>query len=211
MKLSKSKIKKFLTFSQKKLSALFSPSSKRPPLPHILKKQKKNPYISGNGTYFLVLILKKFRKRKPRKKFLIFQETETLKKLLIFLETKSFSLPRENFLHFRKWKPRTKKFLYFPKQNFLVFQEPELCYISKKVYLEALHIQNFGIFKTRDIFRTLSNIYDGTFCKNSYLAIKNFSEKHALKKTLKKNRILRYFLKEAFIMFPEMESLKRKL
>ena len=37
-------------------------------------------------------------------------------------------------------------------------------------YLGPWHIQNPGIFRARGIFRTLSNIYDGTFCKNRYLA-----------------------------------------
>ena len=39
--------------------------------------------------------------------------------------------------------------------NFLIFQER--------------FIQNPDTFRTQGIFRTLSNIYDQTFCKNSYL------------------------------------------
>ena len=35
------------------------------------------------------------------------------------------------------------------------------------LYSEHWYIQNLGIFRIRSIFRTLSNIYDGTFCKKS--------------------------------------------
>ena len=60
---------------------------------------------------------KNFRKRKPRKTFLIFQETKTLKKLLIFWEMELFDLPRENFLYFRK--RRLSKISYiFSKESF---------------------------------------------------------------------------------------------
>ena len=117
-------------------------------------------YPEKNSLYFrkwnfLALILKKFSKRKPPKKFLIFKKTE--EKLLIFQETEPFSPPGENFLYFRKRKPRKNPytsrngtFLYFRKQNFLIFRERYIWNLS--------------------IFRTLSNIYDWAFCKNSYVA-----------------------------------------
>ena len=41
----------------------------------------------------------------PKKKFLIFQGTETLKKFLIFQKIEPFSPPGENFLYFKKQKP----------------------------------------------------------------------------------------------------------
>ena len=80
----------------------------------------------------------------PKKKFLIFQETEALKKLPIFQETEPFSPPRKNFLYFRNVNLERKR-------NFLIFRE--------------WYIQNPSIFKTRDIFRILSNICERKFCK----------------------------------------------
>ena len=74
-----------------------------------------------------------------------------------------------------------KNYLYFRKRNFLIFQQryiyfqnpgiTELSYISGKEYSEPYHtqnqnyFQNLGIFRTRNIFRTLSNTFDGTFYK----------------------------------------------
>ena len=72
---------------------------------------KKFPYIQ-EMELLSSNIKKKFRKWKPRKKLLIFQETETLKKLLIFQEMK------ENFFYFRKLKPRKNSYI-FSKENFL--------------------------------------------------------------------------------------------
>ena len=117
-----------------------------------LEKNKKI-HPEKNCLYFwkfLALILENFLN------FLIFQETGTLKKLLIFREIKLFSPPRENFLYFRKQKPDKfsyifwkesfsyisgngnlgKSLLYSRKQNFVIFQETELSYISRKVYSE---------------------------------------------------------------------------
>ena len=61
------------------------------------------------------------------------------------------------------WKRKSKKkSLYFRKQNFLKLPETDLFYISAKVYSEPQHIQNqkhiqnLGILRTQDIFRTLS-------------------------------------------------------
>ena len=54
------------------------------------------------------------------------------------------------FLHFRKW-------------NFLIFRERIIQ--NPDIFKNKKHIQNHGIFRIRDIFRTLSIIYDGKFCK----------------------------------------------
>ena len=62
-----------------------------------------------------------------------------------------------------------RRFLIFSQNFFSNIQETKLSYISG-------YIQNLGKFRTRsisrtrDIFIALPNIYDGTFCKNSYLA-----------------------------------------
>ena len=109
---------------------------------------------------------------------------------LFSLSPQNFSIKK--FLIFFPKKSTLKKFLTFSQKSpqfsgnrnpekVLIFQEVELCYISERyirnpnifrtlTYLEPWHIQNYGICRTRDIFRTLSNIYDGMFCKNSYLA-----------------------------------------
>ena len=96
-----------------------------------------------------------FPKKTAPKKFLIFSP----KKSLIFWKRKSRQNPyisvNGTFLYFRRW-------------NFFILHETKL-YISGKVYSEPQHIQNYGIFRTRGIFKTMSNIYDRTFC-NSYLA-----------------------------------------
>ena len=60
-----------------------------------------------------------------------------------------------------------KSFLYFLKNAFLIFGKRKLSYFFlKKVFVifRESYIQN------PIIFRTLPNIYDGTFCKNSYLS-----------------------------------------
>ena len=94
------------------------------------------------GVELFISNIKKFKEMDtPKRKFLTFQETETLKKL-IFWERELFSLPQENILYFRKRKPtknlyflKRKLFLYFRKQkhpkdflcfrkwNFVIFQE----------------------------------------------------------------------------------------
>ena len=69
-----------------------------------------------------------------------------------------------------------KNSVYFRKRSFFTFQETELSDISGKLYTEPWYIQNSDKFRTRSIFRTRgifkipSNIYDGMFCENSYLA-----------------------------------------
>ena len=89
----------------------------------------------------------------PSKKFLIFFPKKTCSERVSYIFSK-------------------KAFLIFRKRNFFVF---------RKVYSEPWRIQNPGIFRNRGIFRTLSNIYDGTFCKNSYLAYFYVQAKKKLK------------------------------
>ena len=69
---------------------------------------------------------------------------------------------KKNFLYFFLKKSDLKKFLLFSQKSFSNFQKNELSYI-----------QYPSTVRTRSIFRTLLNIYDGTFCKNSCLT--NFS------------------------------------
>ena len=54
------------------------------------------------------------------------------------------------------WQIQGQKYIQtsWHNHNFGIFREPR-------------YIQNAGIFKIRGIFRTLPNIYDGAFCKNS--------------------------------------------
>ena len=169
MKLSNSKTKKCLYFL-KKVPRSFQPQLEKikkspPPPPPDPRNKKKSLYIRKWN--FLALILKKNPGNgNPEKKSLLFQETETLKKLLIFPEKEPFSPTEGNFLHFRTRKSRknlyisgNRTFSYFGKGIFRTL-----------AYLEPWHIHNYDIFRTRGIFRTLPNIYDGTFCKNSDLA-----------------------------------------
>ena len=125
MEISNPKIKKFLIFSQK------SP-------PHFSAQARKNKKIhpKKNALNFrkwnlFALIFKKFRKWKPLKKSLVFQEMEVsnskIKKFLIFSQNK-----RKVFLYSLKKAPHTfwprppkvflksllwKSFLYFLKEN----------------------------------------------------------------------------------------------
>ena len=125
-----------------------------------------------------------FRKRKPLKSFLhfgklnlsvcpiklfIFQKTETSKKLLMFSQKKAYLI---------FWKP-SKNYLCFRKRNFLVFRERYSQHIQTFQHMFSTY--NPSIFRGRSIFRTIAylepaafgklpSIYDGTFCKNSYLA-----------------------------------------
>ena len=97
-----------------------------------------------------------FGKRKLRKKFVMFQETETLKKLLILT---FLAQARKNFLYF--WKRSLEKLfcIFQPEifrekeipKKFFLFQETELSYISRKVYSEPSIIH--GIFETNSSFR----------------------------------------------------------
>ena len=132
-------------------------------------------YISGNGTLnflasapkiFSTKFLIFFPKNPALKKFLLFSQKE----LLILWKRK----PRKNpyitrnrtFLFFRRWNflilPETElsytfgneTFLYFWRRNFFILPERNFLIFRER------HIQNPGIFRTRDIFRILPNIYD---------------------------------------------------
>ena len=82
----------------------------------------------------------------------------------VCFETVSYIFSKEAFLIFRKWDFfiffKKKISLYFGKGIFrtLVYPEPSHIQIQK-------HIEDPGIFRNRDIIRTLSNIYNGMFCK----------------------------------------------
>ena len=120
---------------------------------------------------------KYFPKKSALKKISIFSQ-----KAPNFLKTeipeKSLYFRRGNFLIFQETKLSYisgdgTTSLYFRKRNISYFGKGKfrtLAYLELEAYSELWHIQNHGIFRTRDISRTLSNIYDGTFCKNSYLA-----------------------------------------
>ena len=84
---------------------------------------KKIPYISGNGNPKIIsYILGNGTFQSTLRKFLIFQKTETPKKLLIFSQKKAVIIYYET--------ETPKKSLYFRKWNFLIFQETELSYTS---------------------------------------------------------------------------------
>ena len=65
-----------------------------------------------------------FGKRKPRKKFFVFQETETLKSFLYFGKS-NFLNPRSN----NKKNPPRKKFLIFQEISY-IFSKESFSYIS---------------------------------------------------------------------------------
>ena len=132
-----------------------------------------------------------------------------------------------------------KNYLYFRKRNFLIFQQryiyfqnpgiTELSYISGKEYSEPYHtqnqnyFQNLGIFRTRNIFRTLSNTFDGTFYKkqlpralkkSSYISYSSgngtFQLQYFRKRKPRKNSLY-LFRKRNFLIFQEIETLKNFL
>ena len=95
----------------------------------------------------------------------------SLKKFLTFFPKKSCS-EKISYIFLKKslifWKRN-------PPQNSHISGNGTFLYFGKGIfrtlaYSEPWHVQNHGIFRTRDIFRTLPNIYDGMFCINSYLA-----------------------------------------
>ena len=92
-----------------------------------------------------------------------------------------------------------KKCIIFSQKNFSNFQETELFYISGK------YIQNPGLFRTRkifrtqDILRTLSNVYDGIFCKNSHLV--HFSAQIRKIKKIQHKKILYFLKRKLFLSF----------
>ena len=104
--------------------------------------------------------LKKKKKKKKKKKStlrnIFYFRTSRNKKPENLLFSKKKTLFIENPFNILKNRNPEKNYLYFRKQNFLIFQER--------------YIQNPAIITICDIFRTLSNIYDGTFCKHSYPA-----------------------------------------
>ena len=147
--------------------------------------------------------LKCFPKKACSEKFLIFSQKnfflnfgKGVYRTLTYLELQAYSEHFQTSMMdcfakiatWRTFRPQPTK--VFPKKTC----SEKVSYIFlKKVFLIfwEKYIQNHGIFRTRSIFRTLSNIYDGTFCKNSYLAyfstpnLKNFFlKKLALKKIL---------------------------
>ena len=84
------------------------------------------------------------RKHKPRKNYVIFQETKTPKKLLIFRETEPFSLPPENFLYFRKRKPR--KIIYISgngnlEKNPYTSGNGTLLYFGKGIFRTLIYLE----------------------------------------------------------------------
>ena len=71
------------------------------------------------------------------------------------------------------------------------------------------YIQNHSMVRTRGIFRTLSNICDGTFCKNSYLA--HFSAQPQKIKKSTPRKFLIFSQKKAVLIFQETDSPPPKL
>ena len=107
-----------------------------------------------------------------------------VKRNFLTLKLKSFLyfLKRKLFLYFRKWNPALsglsrqifspKEFLiFFPKRScsekfsYIFSKKPPALIFRKRNFLilRERYIQNPGIFRTRGIFRTLSNIYYGMF------------------------------------------------
>ena len=128
----------------------------------------------------------------------------------------------QNFLTLQEmelfYTSRDGTFLYFRRRNFLILAEMELSYILGKVYSEpkAYLELNHGIFRTQGIFRTLSNIYDGTFCKNSYLVhflifqkmvLSSLSEFRKQKKKKKKNTLKKFIFKEMELSSSRLKKL----
>ena len=109
---------------------------------------------------FLALILKisyiflYFRKWKPRKKCLIFQETETLKKLLIFREIELFSKSSKKFLIVQEKEALKKFIIFYQKKDFLIFQKRE----TQKKFL--LFQKNFQSPKNENFLCISKNTYE---------------------------------------------------
>ena len=131
-------------------------------------RSEKNLLSSQNKVFLIFLKMEPctFRPRPPKffpKKSLVFLPKKTCSEKVSY----TFSKKLQTF-----WDGSLEKF-----RNVLILPEIELSYILKNTknvfrtltFLEPWHIQNYGIFRTRGIFRTLSSIYDETFCKNSYL------------------------------------------
>ena len=109
---------------------------------------------------FLALILKisyiflYIRKWKPRKKCLIFQETETLKKLLIFREIELFSKSSKKFLIVQEKEALKKFIIFYQKKDFLIFQKTE----TQKKFL--LFQKNFQSPKNENFLYISKNTYE---------------------------------------------------
>ena len=75
----------------------------------------------------------------------------------------------QDFLHFGKWKPRI--FFYILGKGIFLYNGKGI--LRSLIYSEPCHnekhLQNPRILRIQGIARTLSNIYDIIFCKNSYL------------------------------------------
>ena len=87
-----------------------------------------------------------FKKRKPRKKILIFQETGTIKKPPIFCEMELFSPPRENLLILQETEAPKKFLIFSQKKASLIFWELET---PKKFFIfrETETLKNFLYFR----------------------------------------------------------------
>ena len=131
--------------------------------------------------------------------------------LTLRLKNFLYFLKRKFFLYFRKWNPvifghspKTfslnkfliffpkkslvgKKFKYFLKKAFLIFRKQNFLILRER------YVHNTGIFKTRGIFRTMSNIYFEMFWKE----IAHFSAEIQKNETDSDGNI--------FLIFQEME------
>ena len=97
---------------------------------------------------------------------------------LFGLSPQIFSL--KNFLFFFLEKLLWKSFLYFLKKVFLIFSKQNFLIFRERYSQNPGTFRTRSISRTRDIFWTLSNIYDGTFCKNIYLVHESETRKKFL-------------------------------
>ena len=140
---------------------------------------------------------------------------------LFGLSPQIFSL--KNFLFFFLEKLLWKSFLYFLKKVFLIFRKQNFLIFRERYSQNPGTFRTRSISRTRDIFWTLSNIYDGTFCKNIYLV--HFSawapKKNAPRENVftprkeNSNSYIKTFpifsQKRAVFIFQEMETPKKFL
>ena len=94
--------------------------------------------------------------------------------------------------------------LIFRKRNFLIFRERYTQ--SPDIFRIRSIFRTHGIFKTRGIFPTLSNIFDGKFCKTQLpSALFDLNPQNvSLKKPALKN-VLIFCQKKAFFTFLKMK------
>ena len=92
-----------------------------------------------------------------------------------------------------------KSFLYFLKTAFLIFRKRNFLIFSKK---KKFLIFREGYIQNPIVFRTLANIYDRTFCKNSYLP-HFWTQARNIKKFLifSQKKLFLYFSKRNFLIF----------